>query len=236
MIYRTIVSILEEFCRGKKCIEQPTTSEPIRMVDRSKTQRERKKHKYKNRYQNNPEKKRNRLNQVEDFNLLSNQHYLLEEFVYHLNILTQPIEVSSLEGMSNIIRGETIPMACSCFFSLKRNTQFFQKSSNNFSKQTMLKQLFRSRNTTSRKEAEKEYTDMNKRFEIFWRKLIVKLKSLIKEILFGGGKRGSQQYDWEPWLSEVIVEVFVVGKPDNPKNFCTGGKRSILENIGTIFG
>jgi hypothetical protein len=76
---------------------------------------------------------------------------------------------------------------------------------------------------------------MKKRFEIFWRKLIVKLKSLTREILFGGGKRGSPPYDWEALLSDLIMEVFVMGKPDNPKNFCTGGKRSTLKNIGTIF-
>jgi hypothetical protein len=99
----------------------------------------------------------------------------------------------------------------------------------------MLKQLLRSGNISSRKENEKDYTDMKKRFEIFWRKLIVKLKSLIKEILFGGGKRDSQLYGWEAWLSELIVEVFVVGKPDNLKNFCTGMERSTLKNIGTIF-
>jgi hypothetical protein len=40
---------------------------------------------------------------------------------------------------------------------------------------------------------------------------------------------------WMPWLSDLIVEVFVVEKPEFPKNFFTGGGRSSLENIGTIF-
>jgi hypothetical protein len=95
----------------------------------------------------------------------------------------------------------------------------------------MLKQIFRRENTSSKKENEKKYNNPKKRFEIFWKKLIVKLKILIRGILFGGGKRGSQLYDWEIWLSDLIVEVFVLGKPDNPKNFCTcGGKEHSAEH------
>jgi hypothetical protein len=66
-------------------------------------------------------------------------------------------------------------------------------------------------------------------------KVNCQVEGLIKEILFGGGKRDSQLYDWKAWLSEVIVEVFIVGKPDNPENWSTGGERSNLENIETIF-
>jgi hypothetical protein len=82
---------------------------------------------------------------------------------------------------------------------------------------------------------EKEYTRKEEIFRIFWKKLFIKWKSLIRGILFGGGKRGHQPYDWETWISDLVVEVFVVGKPDNPENLSTGGERSSLEKIGTIF-
>jgi hypothetical protein len=36
-------------------------------------------------------------------------------------------------------------------------------------------------------------------------------------------------------LWELIAEIFVFCMPDNPKNFSTGGERSNLKNIGTIF-
>jgi hypothetical protein len=36
-------------------------------------------------------------------------------------------------------------------------------------------------------------------------------------------------------MADFIVEVFVVDKPEFPKNFSTGGERSILDNIGTNF-
>jgi hypothetical protein len=48
-------------------------------------------------------------------------------------------------------------------------------------------------------------------------------------------ERDNQPNDWEAWMSDLIVEVFVVGKPEFPKNFSTRGERSILDNIGTIF-
>jgi hypothetical protein len=35
-------------------------------------------------------------------------------------------------------------------------------------------------------------------------------------------------------LSDLNVEALVVGKPKFLKNFCTGGERSTLKNIGTI--
>jgi hypothetical protein len=41
----------------KECIKQPTTAEPIRIVNDLKVQRERKKHRYKKEPKNNPEKK-----------------------------------------------------------------------------------------------------------------------------------------------------------------------------------
>jgi hypothetical protein len=72
-------------------------------------------------------------------------------------------------------------------------------------------------------------------FRIFWTKLFIKWKSLIRGRLFGGGKRGNQPYDWETWITDLIVDVFVMGKPDNPKNFRTGGEGSILISIGIIF-
>jgi hypothetical protein len=92
-----------------------------------KVQRERKKHRYKNKSKNNPEKKQDELNQEKGFNHSSNQHYLLEKFVYHSNILAQPNEVTSTEGMSNIIQDETIPMACSCFFLIKKEYTIFSE-------------------------------------------------------------------------------------------------------------
>jgi hypothetical protein len=99
----------------------------------------------------------------------------------------------------------------------------------------MLKHLIRSGNISSSEENGKEYTNVKRKFEIFWKYLFVKLKSSIKEILFEKEKRSSQPNDWEAWISELIVEVFVVSKSDNHKNFCTGGERSSLKNIGTIF-
>jgi hypothetical protein len=87
-----------------------------------KGQKERKKHRYKNEPKNNPEKKQDKLNREEDFNRSTNQHYLLEKFVHHSNTLAQPNEVSSTEGSSIIIPGETIPMAYSSSFLDNRNT------------------------------------------------------------------------------------------------------------------
>jgi hypothetical protein len=43
---------------------------------------------------------------------------------------------------------------------------------------------------------EKEYTRKKEIFKIFWKKLFIKWKSLIREVLFGEGKRGHQPYDW----------------------------------------
>jgi hypothetical protein len=57
-------------------------------------------------------------------------------------------------------------MACPCFISSKRNTQFLSSNSINSPKQIMLKQLFRSGIAFSNKE--KEYTNMEKIFKIFW--------------------------------------------------------------------
>jgi hypothetical protein len=39
------------------------------------------------------------------------------------NLLALPSEVLLVENMSNNLRGETIPMACSCFFEISRNIQ-----------------------------------------------------------------------------------------------------------------
>jgi hypothetical protein len=99
--------------RKKEWIKQPKAAEPKRIVNNLKVQRERKKHRYKNEPENNPEKKQVELNQEEDFNRSNNQFYLLEKFVCHSNLLAQPNEVSSTEDMSNNIQDETIPMACS---------------------------------------------------------------------------------------------------------------------------
>jgi hypothetical protein len=54
-------------------------------------------------------------------------------------------------------------------------------------------------------------------FKIFWKKFI-KWKSLIRGILFGGGKRGYQPNDWDAWISDLVVEVFVMGKPEYSEN------------------
>jgi hypothetical protein len=118
-------------------------------------------------------------------------------------------------------------MVWRCFFSLFRNA--FSNLSSQFSKQP--KQSF-----SDGFESEKEYhTSREVRIRIFWKKLFIKWMSLIKGILFGGGKRGDQPYDWETWISDLVVEFFVVSKPDNPEHLSTRRGTEQFESIGTIF-
>jgi hypothetical protein len=72
-------------------------------------------------------------------------------------------------------------------------------------------------------------------FEIFWKGLLIKLKSSVRKVLFEKIEKDNQPNDWEAWLSDLIVEVLVVGKPEFPKNFSSGGERSNLKDIGIIF-
>jgi hypothetical protein len=218
--------------RKKEWFEPPTEAEQI-IANQFKKQKVKKKRRYGNNFESYPIRTKKKCNQEENTNHSINQYILSEDSVNHSDHTAQPIEVSSTEVMSSIRRGETILMAWLCFISSNRNTQFLFSTSNKPSKQTTLKQLFRSGIMFSEKE--KEYTRKEETFKIFWKKLFIKWKSLIREILFGGGKRGHQPYDWETWISDLVEEVFVVGKPDNRENLSTGGERSNLENIGTIF-
>jgi hypothetical protein len=107
-----------------------------------------------------------------------------------------PIKVTSTDVRSCIRRGETILMVWHCFFSLIRNV--FSNLSSQFSKRS--KQLI-----SDGFESEKEYHKSREiRSRIFWKKLVIKWKSLIRGILFGGGKRGYQPYDWESWISDLV--------------------------------
>jgi hypothetical protein len=95
----------------------------------------------------------------------------------------------------------------------------------------MLKHLIESGNLSSRRKYESEsmYTEKKllKHFEIFWKKLLIKLKSSVRNILYGEKERDNQPNDWKSWLSDVIVEVFVVGKPELPQNFSTSGAGAV---------
>jgi hypothetical protein len=83
---------------------------------------------------------------------------------------------------------------------------------------------------------EKAFLRRKELFRIFWKKVFIKLKSIIRETLFGGGKRGYQPYDWNAWISDLVVEVFVVGKPEfNPEHLSTRRGTEQSESIGTIF-
>jgi hypothetical protein len=184
------------------------------------------KKKYKWEFNKYPIRSKKKFNQEESIRSI-NRNNSSEFFntIPHNN--APPIEVSSTDVRSSIRRGETILMVWHCFFSLIRNV--FSNLTNQFSKRS--KQSF-----SDGFESEKEYhTSREVRIRIFWKKLFIKWKSLIRGILFGGGKRGYQPYDWETWISDLVVEVFVVGKPDNPKHLSTKGERSSLENIGTVF-
>jgi hypothetical protein len=113
---------------GENNIKQSIAEEPFQIVNEFKISKKRKKHRYKinQETKNHSKKKRNEYYREEDFNHSSNQHCLFEKIICHSNLLAQPFEASLTEGMSSNILGETIPMACSCFFSLRRNIQFYK--------------------------------------------------------------------------------------------------------------
>jgi hypothetical protein len=81
----------------KECIKQPTEAEPKRIINNLKVQRKRKKHRFKNKSENNLKKNQNKLQQEKDFNHSSNQLNLLEKLAYHSNFSTT--------SRSNINRG-----------------------------------------------------------------------------------------------------------------------------------
>jgi hypothetical protein len=77
----------------------------------------------------------------------------IKHFIKEESPTIMPLEVHSTENMSSNLRGETIPMACSCFSEKQRN---FQQEDLDYSTQEIsLKQLFRSGKTRrSRKKDE----------------------------------------------------------------------------------
>jgi hypothetical protein len=126
-------------------------------------------------------------------------------------------------------------MACSCFF---RNLRKIQEDDLVHSIQNIgLKQILIS-GKLRRKRKLSEYEEESNWLNKFMRRICTRLKNKKKWIRFL--ERGKEEVVnklsvWMPWLSDLIVEVFVMGKPEFPKNFCTDRKRSSLENIGTIF-
>jgi hypothetical protein len=124
--------------------------------------------------------------------------------------------------MSNNLRGETISLACSCFFEISRNIQ--QENLVYLTRKFRLKHLIRSGKSRRREvimliwldKIKDERYSKEKKDKFFIGKEIVANNQLF-ELVF--------------WLSELNVDAFVMGKPEFSKNFSTDGERRSLENI-----
>jgi hypothetical protein len=129
------------------------------------------------------------------------------------NLLALPLDVFLSENMSINIRGETIPMTCSCFFENSRNIQ--QENLVYLIRKFRLKHLFRSGKSRRMEVDTLIWLDRN----MNWKYLKEKEdKFLIRDERVGNDKLFLLVF----WLSDLDVEVFVMVKPEFPKNFSTG--------------
>jgi hypothetical protein len=142
------------------------------------------------------------------------------------NLLALPLDVFLSENKSINLRGETIPMACSCFVENSRNIQ--QENLVYLIQKFRLKHLLNSGKLRRREVVISIWLDEN----MNWKDLKEKKdKFLIRDERVGN----DQLFGLMFWLFDLNVEAFVVGKREFPKNFYTDGERNSLENIGTIF-
>jgi hypothetical protein len=151
--------------------------------------------------------------------------------------------------MFNILQGETIPMACSSFFSIILNKQPAEWDKNNYLSSSLC--LFGKQFRNVRKnDLPPQVAEPNQLKNGFMKKLLKRKKLYQRWKINQGIEAEKRQAEIVLWkeekhqlselkflLVDLIMEFFVLFKKHEflPKNFSTGGERSSLENIGTIF-
>jgi hypothetical protein len=114
-------------------------------------------------------------------------------------------------------------MACSCFFGKLRNNHKVNLVDSNQKRKS--KYSFGEGNIKQRDKSNwLEKNIMRKLFKEEENEIFIEEKRGIGQLFVLLVKR-----------SDLNVEAFVVSKPEFPKNFSSGGERSSLETIGTIF-
>jgi hypothetical protein len=125
--------------------------------------------------------------------------------------------------MSSNLPGETVPMACSCFFGKLRNNH-------------KVYSIYSIQKRKSKYSFGEEI--IKQRGKSIWleKNIMRKLFREEEDEIFIEEREGTNQLFVLLWKrSDLDLEAFVEGKPEFPKNFSTGGERSILKSIETIF-